>query len=135
MITFNELLSGNPLSSIPINHQHNLEELLKKVNLLRKEWGKPLRVTSGYRSTQHHKDIYRSKGVPDDKIPMGSRHLSGRAVDFADPDGSLYKWAWENQDKLTTWGLWAEQGTNGWLHIQSIPYGSYKEGGPRFFKP
>jgi hypothetical protein len=134
MISYNELLSGNSLPDIPIAHQQNLEALLKCVNLLRADWGKPLTVTSGYRSLQHHLDIYRSKGIPDNKIPMQSRHLTGNAVDFADHDGSLYTWALLNEAGLEAYGIWCEAGTQGWLHCQNVPYGSYKPGASRFFK-
>jgi len=134
MISYNELLSGNSLSDIPIAHQQNLEELLKCVNKLRAEYGKPLIVTSGYRSLQHHIDIYRTKGIPDSQIPMGSRHLTGNAVDFADPTGNLYTWALLNEPGLEAWGIWCEAGTKGWLHCQRVPYASYKPGMTRFFK-
>lgn len=44
---------------------------------------KPVIVTSGYRSMAHHLRIYAEKGITDkSKIPMGSYHLTGKAVDF-----------------------------------------------------
>lgn len=136
MITFKELLGNNSITDTSIETQHNLEELLKAVNKLRAEWGKPMRVTSGYRSLQDHLRIYSQKGITDQsKIPMKSKHLFGLAVDFADPDGSLYAFALANQDKLAEWGIWCEEGTKGWLHCQCVPYGSYTEGKSRFFKP
>lgn len=135
-ISLKELFSGHVISDIPISHQHNLEILLIAVNKLRSEWGKPMTVSSGYRSEQDHIRIYTSKGITDrSKIPMSSKHLFGLAVDFADPDGSLYKWAFEHQDKLAEWGIWCEAGTNGWLHCQCVQYGSYKPGSSRFFNP
>ena len=136
MIAYIELLSGHNVADIPINQQHNLEELLIVVNKLRAEWSKPLTVTSGYRSLQDHLRIYAAKGISDrSKIPMQSKHLVGNAVDFADPDESLYAWAFANQAKLTEWGIWCELGTKGWLHCQRVPYGSWVEGKSRFFKP
>lgn len=136
MITFKELMGSHVISEIPIAHQHNLETLLVCVNKLREEWGKPLIVTSGYRSLQEHLQIYSKKGITDrSKIPMKSKHLEGNSVDFADPDGSLYQWAFNNQGKLTEWGIWCELGTKGWLHCQCVPYGSYVEGKSRFFQP
>lgn len=133
MVTFKELLSGNELSSVPINHQHNLEELLKRVNKLRSAYGKPMTVSSGYRSMQHHKDIYRSKGVPDSKIPMKSNHLYGRACDFADPKGELQAFITANIPLIEEIGLWFEafSHTKGWVHCQIIPPAS----GTRFFIP
>jgi hypothetical protein len=140
-ISYKELLSGHTLSEIPINHQHNLEQLLVCINKLRNAWGKPMIVTSGYRLMQDHLRIYSQiaskKGIDFDasKVPMGSNHLKGLAVDFADSDGSLYLWANNNQDKLKEWGIWCEKDTKGWLHCQCVPYGSYKEGKSRFFNP
>ena len=45
--------------------------------------GQPITITSGYRSPQHQIEVYRQKGITDkSKIPMGSYHLKGLAVDF-----------------------------------------------------
>ena len=46
MITFKELLKGNSLSEIPINHQQNGEILLNKINIVRTAFGKPMTVSS-----------------------------------------------------------------------------------------
>lgn len=136
MVSFKELLSGEMISDVPMAHQHNLEELLKAVNLLRAEWGSPLTVTSGYRTMQKHLQIYSRKGITDKAlIPMKSKHLSGLAVDFADPTGNLYQWAKSNEHILEKCGIWCEEGTKGWLHCQCVPYGSYEQGKSRFFKP
>jgi uncharacterized protein YcbK (DUF882 family) len=136
MISFRELLSGEMLNDVPIAHQHNLEELLKAVNLLRAEWGKPMIVTSGYRTMQKHLQIYSRKGITDRTlIPMKSKHLVGLAVDFADPTGDLYQWAKDNEHILEKCGIWCESGTVGWLHCQCVPYGSYEQGKSRLFKP
>lgn len=136
MISFKELLSGEMISDIPITHQHNLEELLKVVNIIREEWGKPMTVTSGYRTMQKHLQIYSRKGITDKSlIPMKSKHLVGLAVDIADPDGSLYAWCQDNEALLQRAGAWCEEGTKGWVHFQCIPYGSYEQGKSRFFKP
>lgn len=134
MISFKELLGNNMISDVPIAVQHNMEELLKCVNKLRTEWGKPLTVTSGLRTKEQHRKIYSKKNIFPPNVPMGSRHLTGNAVDFADPDGSLYTWALLNEPGLEAWGLWAEAGTQGWLHVQNVPYASYKPGKSRFFK-
>ena len=136
MVTYNELLNGNSISDVDIKTQQNLEALLVCINKLRQAWGKPLTVTSGLRTIQQHLRIYAKKGITDRSlIPMKSKHLFGQAVDFADKDGSLYKWAFNNQDKLQEWGIWCEEGTQGWLHCQYVPYGSYTQGKSRFFKP
>jgi hypothetical protein len=143
MISYKELLGKHNVAELPIAHQHNLEDLLKAVNKLRAEWGKPLIVTSGYRSEQDHLRIYSQiaakKGVQFDasKVPMGSKHLIGGAVDFADPDGSLYDWIELNPGILDDCELWSEEGTKvgRWVHVQCLPFSSYKTGGTRWFKP
>lgn len=141
MITFKELIGDISISDIPIDHQHNLEILLKYANKLRAAYGKPMIITSGYRTIQDHIRIYSQlasrKGIEFDrsKVPMKSRHLFGLACDILDKDGSLYKWAESNEKILEDCGLWCEKDTNGWLHIQCVPYGSYREGKSRFFIP
>lgn len=136
MITWQELLGKYKESDIPAEHLTNMKELLVRVNKLRQAYGKPMRPTNCYRSMEHHLAIYTRKGITDKaKIPMASKHLSGFAVDIADPTGELYKWAKANEALLKEIGLWAEEGTQGWLHVQSQPYRSYKPGKSRFFKP
>ena len=135
MITFKELLKGTPLSEIPINHQQNADILLKKINIVRAEYGKPMIPTSVYRTKQRQLDIYRAKGIPDSKIPMSSQHLSFEAIDIADPKGELYKWLQDNPDVLEKADMYVESGTVGWVHLQIRPFKSYKPGGTRFFKP
>ncbi len=114
--------------------QANLSILFERMNKIRAAWKKPMKVTSGVRSIEDHKRIYRSKAGPDAtvlRIPMGSQHLKAGACDIADPDGSLMKWTKENVALLEQVGLWVEDGTVGWVHYQVAPPGS----GKRFFKP
>lgn len=134
MITMQELLKGKPFDSLPQEHRFNLTILLKKVNQIRQAYGKPMTVTSGYRSLEDHLRIYRQKGITDkSKIPMKSNHLSGRAVDFADANGELKKWVLANVSLLESIGLWCEDfsATPTWLHMQTNKPAS----GNRFFKP
>lgn len=134
MITFNELIKGNSIADIPIAHQHNLEELLKKINVIRAAYGKPMTVTSGYRSMQDHLRIYSTKGITDkSKIPMQSKHLYGQAVDISDADGKLKEWVKVNVAKLEEAGLYCEDFayTKTWLHFQILP----PKSGKRFFIP
>jgi hypothetical protein len=138
MLTFKELLSGHTLSEVPIAHQHNGEELLKRMNLVRTAWAKPMLVTSGYRSLQDHLRIYSQlaskRGVEFDpkKVPMGSSHLSFSAVDISDPDGSLYEWCQANKKILEDVGLWCEEKDDqARVHFQIYQ----PKSGKRFFKP
>lgn len=114
--------------------QRNLEDLLAKLNRLRREYNKPMIITNGYRSLQHHLDIYAKKGITDQsQIPMKSRHLYGLAVDVSDPNGELKNWINSNIKKCEEIGLWFEDfnATPNWVHIQITPPAS----GARFFKP
>lgn len=133
MITLKELLSGNDFEKLPEEHKPNLNILLQKINIIRSNYGKPLIVSSGYRSLEHHKEIYKNKGIPEDKIPMKSKHLSGEAVDIYDPRQELQKWVLNNLTILEHAGLYCEDFayTKNWIHFQIIPPASNK----RFFIP
>lgn len=134
MIKMEELLKGVELESLPAEHQANLLKLLEKLNKLRAAYGKPLNVSSGYRSESDHLRIYKEKGITDkSKIPMKSRHLYGLACDFADPKQELQKWIKDNVKLMEEIGLWIEDfsATKTWTHCQSVPPAS----GKRFFMP
>ena len=62
-----------------------------------------------------------------------SKHISGQAVDAADPDGELDEYLFAHQDLLAKHGLWMEHpaATKGWCHLQSVPPRS----GNRVFYP
>jgi hypothetical protein len=134
MITIRELLTSHCDNK---EHFENLEELLVKLNKLRAAYGKPLRVTSGYRSMERHLAIYAAKGITDQsKIPMKSNHLYGFAADLVpveDDIQHLHQWAWDNFQLMVDIGLWFEnfKETPTWLHCQSMP----PKSGNRFFKP
>ena len=134
MIIMKEL---NP-SNAPVSEevQKNMDDLLVKLNKFRTAYALPMKVTSGLRTMEDHLRIYKNindkrkdQGLDPVKIPMGSAHLNGLACDFADPQGTLYQWAFNNQKLMEEIGLWAEEGTVGWLHLQSRPAKN------RFFKP
>ncbi len=133
MISFKELLSGHSLADVPIEHQHNLEELLTRINKVRTARNIPMIPTSGYRSMQDHLRIYSQMGITDrSKIPMNSRHLTGQAVDISDPDGKLYEWCEKNETLLAEIGLWMEvKDKYKRVHFQTEPPRS----GKRFFNP
>ena len=126
MITYKELLHGNMLSDVPIADQHNLEELLKRINVVRRIWGAPMIVTSGYRTWNQHAKIY-SNSIP----PKGSQHLIGCAVDIADPKGEIKAWLKKIPSVLEEAELYCEEGTEGWVHFQMNPPKSKK----RWFNP
>lgn len=134
MITLKELLTSKCDNK---EHLENLEELLVKLNHLRSAYGKPLRVTSGYRSMQRHLAIYAAKGITDQsKIPMQSRHLYGFSADLVpieDDIKHLHDWINQNVKLMEEIGLYFEafEYSPQWLHCQSVP----PKSGKRFFKP
>ncbi len=132
MISWKELLCGYSESEIPAEHLANLKTLHVLVQKLRTAYGKPMSPTNCYRSLAHHLAIYKKKSITDEKlIPMKSKHLYGQACDFADPTGDLMKWAKANVTILEAIGIWCEEGTEGWLHVQSVA----PKSGKRFFLP
>lgn len=134
MISMKEILKNVKLENLPVEHQNNLYILHEKINKIRSLYGKPMIVTSGYRSLSHHLRIYRQKGIVDQsKIPMASKHLSGQALDIFDPKQELQQWCLANISILEEVGLWMEDfsATPNWAHFQIVPPKSNK----RFFKP
>lgn len=129
MIELRELLK------IKKEHWDNLNKLQQAVNKLRVSYGKPLIVTSGYRSMQDHLRIYKEKGVTDQsKIPMKSKHLSGLACDLVCDDLDDFKnFILDNEDLCNELNLYFEHfdATPTWVHCQITPPTS----GKRFFHP
>lgn len=111
--------------------QENVRKLLRRINALGYE--PPMYFSSCLRSKEAHKRIYAEKGIPEDKIPWGSAHLRGEAVDIADPDGKLGDWLMINDRKVVEANLWVEHPdyTRGWCHLQCVP----PKSGKRFFIP
>lgn len=134
MLSIKELLGHYELKDLPKDHQDNITHLLDLVNKVRTAYDKPMTVSSGYRSMEDHLRIYKDKGVTDpSKIPMQSRHLSGRAVDILDGKHELQTWCKDNVKKLEEIGLWMEDfsATPNWCHFQSVA----PKSGKRFFLP
>ena len=54
---------------------------------------------------------------------QSSRHLTGEAIDIADPDRTLATWIADNLDVLREVGLWCEdfRWTPTWVHLQVVP--------------
>lgn len=136
MISLKEL---NP-KNFPLDKTQaaNLIVLHEKINLVRTAYGKPMTVTSGFRSKEDHIRIYREiaqrKHVELEafRIPMGSAHLKGCAVDIADPDGSLMQWCRDNVALLVELELWIEDDVaTPRVHFQTYA----PKSGSRFFKP
>jgi uncharacterized protein YcbK (DUF882 family) len=134
MITLKELNPKNfPVSEV---QSKNLAILLERMNKVRTAYGKVMIVTSGLRSIEDHKRIYKEMGIAEDKIPMGSNHLKGAACDISDADGKLFDWVKANEKLMASIGLWMEEkDSHKRVHFQIFPYGSWKQGKSQFFKP
>jgi uncharacterized protein YcbK (DUF882 family) len=134
MITLKELLTSECSNK---EHLENLEDLLLKLNVVRAAYGKPLRITSGYRSLEDHLRIYRQKGIVDQaKIPMRSKHLYGQAADLTtieDDVKHFQEWVLSNIRLFEEQGLYLEgfAYTKTWVHVQIVP----PKSGNRFFIP
>ena len=138
MISLKELLKEKELNTLPKEHQDNMLVLLERINKVRSAYNKPMSVTSGYRAKEDHIRIYKElavkRKVPFDetKIPWGSSHLKGAAVDISDPDGKLYAWTEQNVKLMEEIGLWMEvKDDQKRVHYQIYP----PKSGNRFFKP
>lgn len=120
---------------IPKDHWDNLNKLQEAVNELRVAYGKPLTVSSGYRSLEEHLRIYKDKGITDkNKIPMQSKHLSGLAVDLVAKDiKDFQEFIKDNQDLCEKLSLFFEHfdATPTWVHCQIVA----PKSGNRFFYP
>lgn len=110
----------------------NAEGLLNAVNALLRDPAMKLIgaatnpvVNSGWRTIGYNASI--PNAAP------RSRHMTGEAIDLADPDGELDDALFYNQDLLKTYALWMEHplATKGWTHLQSAPPRS----GNRVFMP
>src|SRR5229473_5359991 len=122
MLVMQELLGKYKLEDQTDEIQANLKLLLDRVSIIRAAWGKPMIVTSGLRTMEDHLRIYAAKGITDPaKIPIQSRHLTGRAVDINDPDLLLTAWLKESPRFLECAQLWCEEGNKNWCHFQTVP--------------
>jgi uncharacterized protein YcbK (DUF882 family) len=123
------------LLKIPADHWENLQDLHAIVSQLREAYGKPLSISSGYRSLEDHLRIYKDKGITDkSQIPMKSKHLSGEACDLVCKDiKDLQRWIKNNEEFCGNIGLWFEDFsvTTTWVHCQIVP----PKSGKRFFMP
>ena len=90
-------------------------QLLERANA-----GKSHIVTSGWRP--------RTLNARTPGASTTSKHLSGQAVDIADPDRYLADWCAANQIDLVVAELWCEdfRYTPTWIHLQCVPPGSGK---------
>lgn len=154
MMSLKEII-GSELTEDTLNSEklNQCKDLTNKINIIRTAWNKAMNSTSGVRTWEHHTSIYKDKaakhqapfldGVYDEsKVPKKSKHLEtvtdSAAVDIADPNLELTRWLKntpEGRAAADEADLFFEDGNSNWLHAQNKPFGSYKKGGTRWFKP
>lgn len=154
MMTLKEIIGdGVDQSKLDPKKVKQCQDLTDKVNIIRAAYKKAMTVTSGVRTWDHHiriyKDLATQKRHPfldgkfdESKVPKLSKHLETvtdcAAVDIADPGQKLKAWLKdtpEGREALEKANLYCEEDAVQRLHFQNKPFGSYKPGGTRWFKP
>lgn len=105
----------------------NLAVLLKRLNLVRMAYGKPMTITSGLRSDAQQKALI---AAGKSNAPK-SKHLIGAAADILDDTGGFYDWCRAHETILKEIGLWCEERQGNWQHLQIYP----PKSGKRWFTP
>lgn len=114
MITSTEILMGRD-HEYPIGWElaHNLVHLVTALNEFRAVYGKPMRVSSGYRPG-HYNTGYAAT----------SAHLTCQACDFADPCHELAEFCLNHLNLLEDCGLYMESPSHtsapnarSWVHL------------------
>lgn len=102
----------------------NLSLLLISISKVREAWGRPLKISSGYRPPNVNSSV---GGVEK------SAHMSCQAVDIVDNDGYFANWCLNNLTILEKSGIFMEDPryTPTWVHLQIRPVKS----GNRVFIP
>ena len=105
--------------------EFNARELLLRVNALLVSLNMKTTVNSGWRPPAYNATI--PNAAPN------SKHMTGQAIDLADPEGELDDVLFKDPTNLINHELWMEHplATKGWCHLQSIPPRS----GNRIFFP
>jgi hypothetical protein len=106
----------------PLEHLQNIKKIADELRVYQFKvfGGRKIRITSGYRSMAHHLRIYKELGITDPKkIPMGSLHLKGLAVDFT-VDGLTNKQVYELMDAVHFGGVEFPDNQNR-IHIDLRP--------------
>lgn len=110
---------------------HNAMDTVRRANLLLSAYlaqsldDEDRRITSGWRPP--------SVNAATHGAAPRSKHMTGQAIDIADPDGTLDDWCFCHLDVLAECGLWMEHpsATRGWCHVQTVP----PKSGNRAFYP
>lgn len=94
--------------------------LVERVHKLLKVFGEERDITSGWRPPSVNGN---TPGAA-----LRSKHMTGQAIDLADPEGDLDDWCMDHLDMLEHFELWLEHpsATKNWCHLQSLPPKSNK---------
>ena len=115
-----------PLALTP-QIEKNAALTVQLANALLARFGQGRKVNSGWRPPAFNATV--PNAAPN------SKHMTGQAIDLADPEGDLDDWlmSQEGQQAMTELGLWHEHpaATKGWAHIQTVP----PKSGRRTFYP
>lgn len=125
------LQNRSKLEDLPDEVVANINTLIPKINELLEQFGEHRACNSGYRRPEDQIRIYREKGIEIDKIPMGSAHLVGLAIDLEDKNAKLYNWLRANEALLIKLDLYCEERQGGWQHLQARK----PKSGKRWFNP
>lgn len=126
MISLKELLMGRAeFKDLPKDVQDNIMTLLERINKIRTAYGKPMLVSSGYRTPESNDATANAA--------KASNHLIGAAVDIADKDVKLWNFVVQNLQLCKDTGLWLEdkRWTPNWVHFQIFP----PKSGKRIYRP
>lgn len=124
MISMKEFLrNGEKSGDLTEQQRRNMYNLMAAVNVFRFYYGKPMVVTSGYRSPEYNVKI---GGSP------RSAHCTCKAIDIRD-DGTIKQFVKDNIDLCERLGLYFEHfdHTPTWVHMTTRP----PKSGNRFFRP
>jgi zinc D-Ala-D-Ala carboxypeptidase len=113
---------ANPLSK---EQEENMHNLLAVLDQFREKYGKPLKISSGYRPAAQNAAVGGAKK---------SNHIQCLAVDFVDDEKqTLGKWCLVNLNILEELGLYMEdlRHTKNWVHLQIVG----PKSGKRIFIP
>lgn len=109
----------------------NAMTLLARTNLLLSSFREATGDTEQRKVTSGWRPAAVNAATPNAAVK--SKHMTGEAVDIADPEGDFDQWCLDNAARLENIGLWQEHpsATRGWTHLQCVP----PKSGRRAFYP
>ncbi len=114
-ISVTEYLMGRAkMEDLSDEQVRNLNTLIPKINDLLEAYGKPVTMSSGYRTAEDQARI-------NPKVKH-SNHMLCAAIDIFDPDKSFTYWVLQHMQKVVDLDLYLEDPSHcrNWLHIQHL---------------